>query len=165
MLHRDDINIADISDVSSIDLIVFAKRLGSAISKRGLTAREHTTFDPTRAGHIIKLIVGLVQHYGALTFEEIDTFLYCLEITGRMRQDLGNFLLCAEFVKWIIRDRRGATTYYSTRVQKEALQFKFKKEIEILDKDRWRADIRDYWRTFDSDRFSSIQKALGNQGQ
>ncbi len=40
--------------------------------------REPTTFDANRSGHVIKLVVGLIQEYGALQITEISALLKSL---------------------------------------------------------------------------------------
>jgi hypothetical protein len=136
--------------------------MGAAVSTRAKADREHTTFDPSRPGHIIKLIVGLVQQYGALTFEEIDFLLYCFNVE-RVSDRLGDYLLCAEFAEWIIRDKRGLNTYFCALAQKEAITYKIRADAGVIDKARWQADIADHWKQFDPDRFSSIAAAKGRR--
>ena len=77
VVHRNDIGIASIKDIASINLKVFADRLKDAIKTRMATTKEPSKFDPTRNGHVIKLVVGLIQHYSALTLDEIGCLLYC----------------------------------------------------------------------------------------
>jgi hypothetical protein len=80
VLHRDDLGITSINATQSINLKTFSARMGSAISARTAASREPSTFNPDRNGHIIKLIVGLIQHYGALTLDEVEVLLYCMDI-------------------------------------------------------------------------------------
>ena len=80
VLNRTEINIKDISKTETLDMRVFGERVKNAVRARLLSIHERTTFDPEREGHIIKLIVGLIQHYGALTSDEIEVLLYCLGV-------------------------------------------------------------------------------------
>ena len=158
VLHRDDLGIASINAPQSINMKVFAARMGSAISARASASREPSTFDPSRNGHIIKLIVGLLQHYGALTLDEIDVLLFCMDIK-RNQGDLKNLLLCAIFLKWVIKDKRGINVYYLSIVNKEAVAYRFRPGLSVIDKNRWRADIVEHWRKNDPERFNSIRAA------
>jgi hypothetical protein len=161
VLNRVDINIVDIKTVEGLNIEIFADRMIAAFEVRQKSTRERTSFNPNRAGHIIKLIVGIIQHYGALTLDEIDVCLYCLNISSDLRAQAENFLLCAEFVKWIKKDRRGFKTFYSATATKEALQYKLKNGSPIIDKTRWRSDILEYWKLSDPERFNSIAQAIG----
>ena len=50
---------------------VLKEQLQEPLRLRLEKVRQPTTFNPDSAGHLIKLIVGLIQEYGALTDEEI----------------------------------------------------------------------------------------------
>jgi hypothetical protein len=168
VLNRTDINISSIRNIETINISVFSERLGAAFTTRIKTAREHTTFNKERHGHVIKLIVGLIQHYGALTLDEIDLFLDFWSIK-LSRDRLSDLLLCAEFANWTLKDKRGLSTYYLTTATNEALQYKLRADLPDLarfnpiqlKKERWRADIVEYWRRNEPDRFSSITHARG----
>src|SRR4029077_694410 len=66
-------------------------------------ARPHepTTFDAQRSGHMIRLVVGLVQEYGALTTNEILILLKLLNVHEVNEQALYRYLLCADAVGWL----------------------------------------------------------------
>jgi len=49
---------------------------------------------------------SLIQHYGALTIEEIDVLLYCLDIQTP-EQEIKKYLLCAERFCWVYGEKRG----------------------------------------------------------
>lgn len=159
VLNRQDLNLTSIGQLSSLNLPTFTQRMGAAVKTRSEASRDHTTFDAGRAGHVAKLIVGLIQHYGALCLDEIELFLERLAvITPRPR--ILELLLCAEFVGWIVKDKRGLNTFYSARPGKDALSYRFRDGIGVINKERWRAAISDFWQQTDADRFSSIQYAL-----
>jgi len=132
--------------------------MGSAILARQTASREHATFNLDRNGHVIKLIVGLIQHYGALTLDEIDVLLYCVGVK-REHSEIRNFLLCSIFLRWIIRDKRGLNTFYVAIVDKQAITYKATAGIALIDRDRWRTDIVDYWQKNEPERFNSIRMA------
>ncbi len=155
VINLADLSIRSISDLSTLNTNSFSGILGNAIEARRKLKIERTTFDSSRNGHLIKLIVGLIQHYGSLTEEEIEVLLYCFEISIKNFR-IPDFLLCAEFLGWIIKDKRGINTFYSARAAKEAVQYKHKLSGPVVDRVRWRADVVEYWRQDDPERFSSI---------
>lgn len=159
VVHRHDLGIPHIRSVANVNTVVLADRMKTAIQARQANSKEHSTFDAERPGHIIKFIVGLIQHYGALTAVEIDLYLEAVKLKTD-QETLTNYLLCAEFAEWVIKDKRGLETYYSAVPANKALQYELKKDLPFLDKTRWRADIVDHWKKTDSNRFSSIQSAM-----
>jgi hypothetical protein len=158
VLHCEDLGIDSITSIKSIKLETFSSRMGSAILARASASRVPSTFDPERNGHVIKLIVGFIQHYGALTLDEIETLLFCIDISKTI-SELNNLLLCAIFLRWIFKDKRGVNVYYAAIVDKEAFGYKALPGLTVRDKTRWRSDILDYWRTDQPERFESIRAA------
>lgn len=159
VLNRVDIGIKNIKDVTAVKSDILSKQLAQAINARGTTSKEHSTFNSRRPGHIIKLIVGLIQHYGALTLDEIETHLFCIGQTTA-RADIENYLLCAEFADWIVKDKRGIQVYFTALSRNKAIQFEQKQGLPELHKDRWKSDIMEHWKAKDPTRFSSIQNAM-----
>ncbi|MGM5033022.1 retron St85 family effector protein [Tardiphaga sp. 803_E3_N1_3] len=159
VLNRADIGIKSIEDVADVKFDALSAHLSQAINARGAASKEHSTFNPQRPGHIIKLIVGLIQHYGALTLDEIETHLFCIG-QNAARVDIENYLLCAEFADWIMKDKRGIHVYFTALSRNKAIQFDTRKGLPELHKDRWRSDIMEHWRENDTTRFSSIQSAI-----
>lgn len=158
VLHRDNLGITSIDATQSINLKTFSSRMGSAVLARTAVSREPSTFDPSRNGHIIKLIVGMIQHYGALTLNEIKVLLFCIDIK-KSRTEISNFLLCSIFLNWIVKDKRGINVYYCSTVNKKAIVYRAIPGIYVIDKNRWRADIVDYWKNNELERFNSIRAA------
>ena len=74
-------NIPRNGNPSDLDLSLFRVAMVEAVTERLRIAKESTTFDERRNGHVIKLITGLIQHYGAMTLDEIELSLYCLGLT------------------------------------------------------------------------------------
>lgn len=162
VLNRKDIKIPDITKVADVDLDNFAATLVAAIAKRKNDAREHSTFIPDRPGHLIKLIVGLIQHYGALTETEIEVLLYAMELKVRPEK-LPDYLLCAINANWIVKDKRGVEEYYCALPNMaQAVEYRLRKDVPVeeRDKDRWRARVIEHWRVKEPNRFSSIQAAV-----
>jgi hypothetical protein len=158
VLDRRDIKIKDIINILGVDSKSLLRLVHYAISERTRGKVEHTTFDPTRSGHIVKLIVGLIQHYGALTLAEIDVFLYHLNVTITAER-IEDLLLCAEFAKWIVKSKRGLYTYYSSIAERTAFRYRISANVKNLDRARVQADIARYWQSNEPERFSCIQEA------
>lgn len=162
VLNRQDINIPDITKVADVNLDNFAATLVAAITKRRRDYKERTTFIPDRPGHLIKLIVGLIQHYGALTETEIEVLLYAMDLKVRPEK-IPDYLLCAVSANWVVKDKRGVEEYYCALPNKgPAIEYRLRKDVPVeeKDKDRWRARVIEHWKATDPDRFSSIQAAL-----
>jgi hypothetical protein len=162
VVNRADLKFPKIDNVTDIDLDRFAEMIIPAIEHRKAAYTEHTTFNRERAGHLIKLIVGLIQHYGALTEDEIDTLLFVMDVRVPYAK-IADYLSCAINAEWIVRDKRGIKEYFCALPDvKEAVTYRLRKDLspEEKDRDRWRATVIDYWKEQDPVRFSSIQAAL-----
>ena len=90
--------------------------------------RERTTFDHSRAGHMIKLLVGFIQEYGALNQQQ------CIEMLGQLGianspEKIGAYLQCAVAVEWIRKNLRGSTTYTLRVTYEMPLQSQLKKML------------------------------------
>lgn len=159
VLHRSDVGIKSIADVSGIDLKVFGDRVLGSITERRRAPIEHTTFNKSRNGHLIKLMVGLLQHYGALTSEEIsvhlDSFGCPLSVVA-----IEDLLLCAIFAQWVAKEKRGVFNFYAALPGNEALQYKMKRGVAVVDKKRWVADVREHWKKLQPERHQAIQAAM-----
>lgn len=151
-------NIKD--DINNIELVEFEKIMSVSMESRN-KIYEHTKFDETREGHIIKLITGFIQYYGALTIHELIFLLELVNINLK-ENDIKNFLLCAEFCRWIKRKKSGISTYYISFQDNTAIQFSPIKGCNI-DKDRWRAQVIEYWKKKDILRFGCIQSVRSSK--
>ena len=123
--------------------------------------REPRTFDKSRHGHVTKLITGLVQHYAALTLDEIDALLFCLDVPTP-RAELKKHIQCAERFGWLLTRKIGTDIYCAARAaaSRNAIDFNLLPGNPIKDKMRWRSDIRAYWEKTDGTRFGVISDAL-----
>lgn len=144
-----------------IDLGAFALGISDAIKERlrpGASAGEHTTFNPNRPGHLIKLAVGIVQHYGSMTRDEVSLVMSCMG--ARIDDgDLDNYLMCAKFVEWLDEDPVGGRVLFSARKGKKAIGYTVRKGSKVIDRDRWHTDVRAYWEAHDPVRFKHLQRA------
>ena len=144
----------------SISLDDLKNLLDAPLKLRLANTREPKTFDVSRDGHIIKLIVGLIQDYGALTEKELEETIASMGITLKDGR-LGAYLLCATQVGWIDVSSSGFYKYYYPLVQHPATVFKVKANASVKGRSKRLAHIREYWQINDKLRFSVIAKSLG----
>lgn len=150
--------------VEGVDLPLFSKGIAEAIKERllvvdGVTsAVEHTTFDRNRPGHVIKLIVGIIQHYGSMTKDEVSLILVFLGVEVGLPA-LENYLMCAKFVHWIDEDPVGGRVLFSARRGKKAIGYSLRRDSKVLDRDRWLSDIRSHWQLQDQVRHTHLTRS------
>lgn len=156
VLDDDDVGLVK-GRASTVSLPVLRDRLHPAINLRMGTIDERTTFDPLRAGHLIKLVVGLVQEFGGLTIPEISGLLGQL---GQVRSDdeIDRWLLCAEAAGWVAREQRGFSIYFFARPVRDSLVLKLSDIAPIKNRVRRRAVIREHWKRVDEPRYRGIVK-------
>ncbi len=159
VIYDNELNIID-NNVRKINNELLATKLAKPISDRINSNRDPTKFDRNRSGHVIKLIVGLIQEYGALTIEEIEIMLLYAE-SEKSRIQIERYLLCAEAVKWIKKEKRGKNTYFFALNVNDAAQLKFDYNFIERDRIRRRIAIREHWRKLDPDRYNGIVKFMG----
>jgi hypothetical protein len=58
-----------------------------------------------------------------------------------------------------VSDKRGLNVYYSAIVDKEAVVYRALPGLPVIDKSRWRADIVEFWKKDEPERFNSIRAA------
>jgi hypothetical protein len=159
VLYYDGLTPGGVRDASKVDLNELGSRLAAVIPKAIERHREPRTFDPSRNGHVIKLITGFVQHYGALTILEIDVILFSLGLKVTEEQIL-KYLKCAIFFSWIIEQKRGSDVFFVASVARDAIEYSLVSNAGKIDKLRWRANIIAYWKANEPERFRSITAAL-----
>lgn len=160
VLNKDLLNVENINELHKLNYIAFEKMLAVAVKNHQSTRRQKSTFDKHRDGHIIKLIVGLLQMYGALTLDEIDVYLFQLDVVAS-REKIASYLLCATFCDWIISEKIGSETYFAAvPTSRIAIDYKFKPDSPIKDKMRWRFDVAAYWKASDMARSQAIKIAV-----
>lgn len=119
--------------------------------------KDPSTFNPASAGHVIKLIVGLVQEYAALTFSEISSVLRSFRVK-KNDEDIKGYMLCAMAVGWLTIGSRGGNDYYiPTAKGADAATFHMKDHAQQKNKLRRRAIIREHWKSNDRLRFGAIR--------
>lgn len=146
------------ASVAGIKMDVLKERLQGPIRSRLKETRVPTTFTPTIRGHIIKLIVGLIQEYGALTVKEIGDALSSLGV--EIAPDLiVAYMLCAKVVNWVAKKRKGSTDYYFVQNVPDAATLVWKGDT-VKNKVRRRFLIREHWKKTDDLRFNGISEAF-----
>lgn len=138
--------------------------LDTPLKLRLANSREPSTFNRKRDGHLIKLIVGLVQDYGALTEKEIQQALKSLGI-GILPVRLGAYLLCARAVGWLELQETGFGRYLVPKVESPAADFRVSSNAMIKGRTRRMNHIREVWHRTDKQRFDAIQKSLKGMGR
>ncbi len=147
-----------------VNVNILKERLQSPLRQRLAQARESTTLDKSRSGHVIKLIVGLCQEYGALTADEIGN---CLPNfgCGRTSREIAAYLMCAEAMKWVAQRRKGSETYFvACNLDSDAASLVFIKDpampVGMRIKARRRLFIREHWKKVDIARARSIDEVF-----
>lgn len=148
---------------AEIDIEKFKERIREPLRKRFKTARkEHTTFDRSRDGHIIKMLTGFVQEFGALELHELEL---CLQHVGVAisKERLTGYLLCAKSVQWLAEERKGDREFYfSSSIIDDSAQITLSGKQLPKDKLRRRILIQEHWKSTDVDRFRSITEVREN---
>lgn len=143
---------------ASISLNQFKEAMDQPLRARLERTKEPSTFDASRAGHLIKLVVGLIQEYGALTLKEIGETL--AHLGGPVNDTrIKAFLLCARTVGWIRNEERGFNEYYVAQGGDAAATFTTSETATTKNRRRRRLLIREHWEKNDPARFRAIVKA------
>lgn len=159
VLEDEAVGIAG-NSCANIALNSFRDLLDPPLRERLGRTREPSTFNPDRPGHIIKLIVGLIQDFGALTEDEVAALLEKLGI-DLAKERLRSYLLCAKSVKWLVVERKGFRDFLVAVPDKAAVNFRYLGEALPKNRARRRLDIRKYWQKHDELRFRAISKVTG----
>lgn len=163
VLNDTSLGIAHPNVIEDIDLKKFEVDIDRAIasslkSGRRLIMNTHSTFDKSRPGHLIKLITGIIQHYGSMTEPEIDLILKFLGVDIDAR-DIKNYIVCAKFVDWIVEDPVGQRVLYSAKPGNRAISFRVQEGFRYSSRDAWLLDAREYWKKSDPERFDILSQA------
>lgn len=158
VIRDEDIGINNKS-VSSIDIDKFKVIIQEPLRARLKDTKEPTTFAPENSGHRIKLIVGLIQEYRALKFEEIKSSLPYFGINAT-DSDIKCYLLCARSVGWIEEKASGFGSYWVSSEEDHALNYPVSENASLRDRPRRRLMILDHWKTKDITRFRMVTPAL-----
>lgn len=164
VVDDDDIGIRG-NSVSNVNPDTLRDRLQEPLLVRLGRPREPTTFDATRPGHVIKLIVGLIQEYGALQLREIHALLRGLSVNSTTDEMIERYLFCAENVSWLRRVSKGLSDYFVARpTSTDAATIHSKPTAKERNRSRRRMLIREYWQRNDPQRFKAIAQGLRGPG-
>jgi hypothetical protein len=154
-----DIGMQDDS-AALVDKVALGALLKGPLTVRLKKPRDPTTFDSARSGHVIKLIVGLVQEYGALEVAEIE-YLLQLSDSTRTTAEIRSYLHCAESVGWLKKLSKGSNDFFvAKKTRLDAATIPSKPTAEIKNKTRRRLLIREYWKTTDALRHKGITQVF-----
>lgn len=144
-----------------VDKKALGALLETPLTVRLKKPRDPTTFDPSRSGHVIKLIVGLVQEYGALEVGEIDYLLRLLK-SERTEASIRSYLLCAEAVGWLRKLSRGSSDFFvAKKTNLDTATIPSKPGAKERNKTRRRLLIREHWKATDALRHKGITQVFG----
>lgn len=159
VMENEQIGIGNLKDLSNINMSRFQRYLVDALQARAERKDEHTTFNSDRNGHRIKLICGLVQHYGALDLVELEVMLACFNITITA-DELQKLVFCASICGWVGFRQFGSQKFVYNRGGKQAIQYASKTKFI---KDRWLVNVIEYVKEYEPDRWGAIQCGMGEQ--
>lgn len=145
--------------VSGINLDTFKSVLDEPLRARLSGTKEPSTFISSRAGHVIKLIVGLIQEYGALEVAEITELLLLFDVSVDEKR-LRAYLLCAITVDWLAEQKKGFREFIVAKVDTPAMHFVAKGGALTKNRVRRRLLIRAHWEKNDPSRFRAIAQAV-----
>lgn len=162
VLNRESVGMMHDGRVTDIDPVEFSEQILGAIKRRIRSSAGSSKFDPSKTGHVIRFLTGLLQDYGALTLEEMHL---CAEACGlSIAVDrVQEYMTSAEFLSWVFKKREGFETYFAARGGREAIRYDFLPNAAYIDRARWRADVLAHWRRHEKSRARAIDaaRALG----
>lgn len=159
VLERKHVGIAEGGGIQDLVPKHFAESILPVVAGRLATRSGWHKFDRGSSGHVILLITGLCQEFGALTISEIREFLLHF---GLVEQRLSNFLYCTELLGWIRRVRKGHHIFYVAASHDPALDYHLVVGAPFRDKVRWRSEIRAYWHDKDAPRLRAIGEVVSD---
>ena len=161
VIRDEDIGIKG-SNISTLDIDKFKEVIQEPLRARLEVTREPTTFSSERAGHRIKLIVGLIQEYGALALNEIVSAMPHFKVDAT-EAEIRCYLMCARSVGWIEEKSTGFDSYWIPLETNEALNYPVSESASLRDRPRRRLAILDHWRSKDMKRFRLVAPANEEQ--
>lgn len=143
-----------------LNLVEFMREAMEATKRRLDQLAKYRKLNTRISGHAILLMTGLCQEFGALRAGEIKDYLKQAGFEEINDERFRNFVYCAELLGWIKKIRKGHNVFYAATDSEHAIQYKFLPGATNSDKDRWRSDLRVYWKNHDVSRFRAISDAL-----
>ena len=162
LIEEKDIGVMG-KNFSNFDKSNFKRVLHSPLEERIKLPKSKTTFDKENSGHIIKLMVGFVQEYGALTEPEIISLLQIYNVDCE-NKNIPGLILCAISIRWLVKISKGSHDYLAVKnLSSDAATIPLKTEVKEKDRGRRRFTIREFWKNNDLMRYQAIQKAMGKR--
>lgn len=158
VMQYDGLNIEHKGPLDTLDIAEFSRRLGDVVPVAVEKHKEPRSFDRDRAGHLIKLMIGFIQHYGALKFDEISVIFFAVGIPHEDSR-IHQYIECAKFFEWISEEEVGLDTLYVATKPVDAIEYSLYPGSPKINKSTWRALVREYWREHDPNRFAVIRNA------
>ncbi|MCW2365633.1 hypothetical protein M2341_001080 [Sphingobium sp. B7D2B] len=149
-------------DISGLNIDKFKEVIQEPLRIRLEITKEPTTFNSSRTGHRIKLIVGLIQEYRALSVNEIVSAMAHFSVDAT-EAEVRCYLLCAHSVGWIEEKASGFDSYWIPIQENEALNYPVSEQAEERDRTRRRVKILDHWRQKDHNRYRLVVPATQEQ--
>ena len=160
VLEDGDVGMQD-SSAALVDKVALGSLLKDPLTIRLQKPRDPTTFDSGRSGHVIKLIVGLVQEYGALALVELEYLLRILN-SPRPTSEIRSYLHCAEAVGWLKTVAKGSNDFFvAEKTKLDAATIPSRPTAQIKNKARRRLLIREHWKATDALRHKGIIQVFG----
>jgi hypothetical protein len=155
-LDRKELGIDDEGSIIQMDETRFNESVLPEVEKRLENLVSWSSFDSKNRGHIIILMTGLCQEFGALKITEIRTY---LEKLGVRDLQVNNYIYCAQLLGWLKKIHKGNNIFYVASPLETAIDFIFDGEAgSTFDKMRWRASVREHWKATDRPRFGAISE-------
>lgn len=100
-----------------------------------------------------------MQHYGALKFDELCELVNFFTESRYSREKIRQYLCAGENAGWIISGVRGSSEYFGSKIKKKCWTF----EIigNHINRERWKTDIVDHWKSTEMSRFNFIKSIAG----
>lgn len=161
VLERADVGIhLDTGSPAALDLLKFDAALRPAIERRLKARPDSELIRSKNNSHIILLIVGLCQEFGALTQTEIRDFVKALTGVQLTPTRLQNFIFCGKLLGWIAEVRKGHNIFFVAELlPNSAIEYNFMSASSARDKARVRTEIRAYWKAAEPHRWRAISAA------
>lgn len=156
VLDRAHSGISSSGTLEGLKPAAFSSSILPVIENRLANNAKWSKFKGDVAGHVILLITGLCQEYGALTISEIRSF---LSDFGIKDPRLSNFIYCAQLLGWLRKKRIGHHIFYVATAGDAAIDYVVDGAVGTHDKVRWRADVRAFWEKNDPPRLRAITEA------
>lgn len=157
VIPLDQLGIPSIRDIGDADIGEFKGIIEQPFKMRADEVPTPTKFNPAVPGHMAKLIAGLIHHYGALTSDEIVAGALQLELVIDV-PSVEKLLFCLNEVGWVFSETRGFETYHAASTDNSPLSFSVKAGAANPSRSSWRAELREYWRSNDPQRFRAISR-------